>query len=98
MITDVVAAAWPHAGSIHNTGTHHWADFDPGFVTIVRSQFPDLPPDAVALAMRLWGRMHGLVTLEVYGQLRNLTDNPAKVYQGEITDLLTCLGLHNPQR
>ncbi|OPG14785.1 TetR-like C-terminal domain-containing protein [Microbispora sp. GKU 823] len=59
----------------------------------VREKFPDLPPAAVALALRVWGRMHGLVALEIYGHLRTLTNEPAAVYRDEMTDLIRSLGL-----
>jgi hypothetical protein len=52
-----------------------------------------LPPAAVALALRVWGRMHGLVALEVYGHLRTQTRNPAKLYRAEMIDMIKSLGL-----
>jgi hypothetical protein len=61
-------------------------------VAEVRRDFPDLPPAAVALALRMWGRMHGLVALEVYGHLRGQTTDPAKLYEAELSDLVRSLG------
>jgi AcrR family transcriptional regulator len=92
-LTDLVAAAWPHANTVQNGGGHQWSDFEPDLVAEVRESFPDLPPAAVALALRVWGRMHGLVTLEIYGHLRMQTRNPAKLYRAEMLDLVTSLGL-----
>lgn len=92
-LTALVADAWPHAAPSQSTGGHRWSDFDPGLVATVRGSFPDLPPAAVALALRVWGRMHGLVALEVYGHLQTQTRNPANLYRDEMTDLLRSLGL-----
>lgn len=60
---------------------------------MVQERFPGLPPAAVALALRVWGRLHGLVSLEVYGHLRHQTLDPGKVYRAEMLDLLASLGL-----
>ncbi|MEV4171363.1 TetR-like C-terminal domain-containing protein [Nonomuraea sp. NPDC049709] len=48
---------------------------------------------AVALALRMWGRMHGLISLEVYGHLSTQTGDPAKPYHAELLDRLRSLGL-----
>jgi AcrR family transcriptional regulator len=92
-LTALVAAAWPHAESLQPDGGHRWPDFDAGLVADVRAQFPDLPPAAIALSLRVWGRMHGLVSLEVYGHLRGQTDNPGNIYRVELLDLIGSLGL-----
>ncbi|MEU1008751.1 TetR-like C-terminal domain-containing protein [Streptomyces sp. NPDC005890] len=55
--------------------------------------FPDLPPAAVALARRIWGHLHGLVSLEVYGHLRTQTSSPDKLFREEIAQLTRTLGL-----
>jgi AcrR family transcriptional regulator len=89
----LVAATWPHAEPRQSNGDHRWSDFDPVLVTAVRESFPDLPPAAVALALRVWGRMHGLVTLEIYGHLEFQTSSPAKLYRAELTDLIGSLGV-----
>ncbi|MEU3726444.1 TetR-like C-terminal domain-containing protein [Streptomyces sp. NPDC031705] len=54
----------------------------------VRPAFPGPPPAAVALAMRLWGRLHGLVTLEIYGHLRTRTASPDQLVREELDDLV----------
>jgi AcrR family transcriptional regulator len=92
-ITALVAAAWPHAKSTQARGDHKWSDFDTSLVADARACFPDLPPSAVALALRVWGRMHGLVALEIYGHLRTQTQEPAKLYRAEMTDLITSLNI-----
>ncbi|WP_028938487.1 TetR/AcrR family transcriptional regulator [Pseudonocardia spinosispora] len=92
MLTQLVAATWADASTVQPTGRYRWSDFDPGLVALVRENHPELPPDAVGLAIRVWGRMHGLVTLEVYGHLRNLTTTPAKLYDSELVDLISSLG------
>jgi AcrR family transcriptional regulator len=90
VLTGLVADAWPH---VEDAGDFGWSDFVPGFVDMIRASFPDLPPEAVALAMRMWGRMHGLVSLEVYGHLRPQMTDPAKLYRAELLDMIRTLGL-----
>lgn len=61
VLTGLVAAAWPRAQALLSDSDYAWSDF----AAVTKESFPDLPPAAVALAMRVWGRMHGLVALEV---------------------------------
>lgn len=91
VLTGIVADAWPHVTV--SDDDYAWSDFVPGFADVIRASFPDLPPAAVALAMRVWGRLHGLVALEVYGHLRPQINDPAKLYRAELLDLATTLGL-----
>jgi AcrR family transcriptional regulator len=91
-LTGLVAGAWPSAQE-GAPPDYDWSVFDSGLAAQVQEQFPGLPPAAVALAMRLWGRMHGLVSLEVYGHLRPLTNDPARLYADELADLVRSYGL-----
>ncbi|MET9259678.1 TetR/AcrR family transcriptional regulator [Amycolatopsis sp. NPDC004079] len=93
VLTGLVADAWPHASKRLSDDGYDWADFDPGFAAVIRGEFPDLPPAAVALAMRVWGRMHGLVALEVYGHLRPQVLDPGRLYRAELLDLTKTLGI-----
>ncbi|MGA4538936.1 TetR/AcrR family transcriptional regulator [Uniformispora flossi] len=95
-LTGLVAGAWPQAHRLQSDTAYAWSDFDPALVATVRELFPDLPPEGVALALRVWGRMHGLVSLEIYGHLRHQTSDPGKVYRSEIGDLIRSLGLPAP--
>ncbi|MDA1358990.1 TetR/AcrR family transcriptional regulator [Glycomyces luteolus] len=91
-LTGLVAAAWP----LQDQGPQEeytWDDFDPGLADLIKTKFPDLPPGAVALALRVWGRMHGLVALEVYGHLGSQAKDPARLYRAELRDLARSLGL-----
>jgi hypothetical protein len=47
----------------------------------------------VALALRIWGHLHGLVSLEIYGHLRTQTMNPGKLFHEELTQLVRSLGI-----
>ncbi|MGN9842698.1 TetR/AcrR family transcriptional regulator [Nonomuraea sp. H19] len=96
-LTGLVAAAWTHAEAVQSDGDHRWSDFEPGLIDELRATYPDLPPAAVALALRVWGRMHGLVALETYGHLRSQTRNPAKLYRSELIDLIRSLALPPPR-
>lgn len=90
----LVAAAWPTARKHRRGGgEYRWADFDRDLVAHTREDFPDLPPAGIALTLRVWGRMHGLMALEIYGHLGPLIDNPATVYHDEMRDLVASLGL-----
>ncbi|MFJ1767919.1 TetR/AcrR family transcriptional regulator [Amycolatopsis sp. NPDC088138] len=92
-LTSVVAGAWVHAQHLYPADGHRWSDFDPGFAALVKEAFPELPPAGVALAMRVWGRLHGLVSLQVYGHLLTQIQDPETLYRGEIADLVRALGL-----
>ncbi|WP_242454627.1 TetR/AcrR family transcriptional regulator [Bailinhaonella thermotolerans] len=92
-LTELAAAAWPYAKATQASTDHQWSDFSPGLADTIREHFPDLPPAAVALALRMWGRMHGLISLEVYGHLGTQTGDPAKLYHAELLDLIRSLGL-----
>ncbi|MER6303482.1 WHG domain-containing protein [Kitasatospora sp. NPDC001539] len=70
-----------------------WDDFDPGLLEKVRPAFPALPPAGVALALRIWGHLHGLVALEVYGHLRAQTSAPDKLFRAELAQLIRSLGI-----
>ncbi|WP_253772350.1 TetR/AcrR family transcriptional regulator [Goodfellowiella coeruleoviolacea] len=96
-LTGLVAAAWPRARTRQPHDGYAWHDFDPGLVSLVRAEFPDLPPAAVALALRVWGRLHGLVSLEIYGHLRGQYHDPARLYRVEVLDLIHSLGLTPPE-
>ncbi|MEV0374456.1 TetR/AcrR family transcriptional regulator [Streptomyces sp. NPDC050636] len=86
-------AAWPHAEHLYAGSDFNWSDFDAGLLDKVRPAFPDLPPAAVALALRIWGHLHGLVSLEVYGHLHTQTISPDKLFREELTALVRSLGI-----
>ncbi|KUJ65788.1 TetR family transcriptional regulator [Streptomyces albus subsp. albus] len=92
-IAALAAAAWSPARPPYDDGDFTWADFDPGLLGKVRPAFPDLPPAGVALALRIWGHLHGLVALEVYGHLRAQTLSPTKLFGAELSQLVRSLGL-----
>ncbi len=91
-IAALAAAAGDRAGSPAPGPAFTWDDFDPGLLAKVRSAFPDLPPSGVALALRIWGHLHGLVTLEVHGHLRAQTLAPGKLFRSELAQLIRSLG------
>ncbi|MFI9511002.1 TetR/AcrR family transcriptional regulator [Nocardia sp. NPDC052566] len=92
-LVELVAAAWPHAQRLQAGDEVDWADFDADLAAHVRAEFPSLPPSGLALALRMWGRMHGLIALEVYGHLIPQSQDPAKLYHAEMLDLVRSLGL-----
>ncbi|NNH71077.1 TetR/AcrR family transcriptional regulator [Nocardia uniformis] len=73
--------------------SYDWSDMNMEFTAIARERFPDLQPTTLALALRIWGRMHGLVTLEIDGVLRPQISNPAMLYHEELEALSASLGL-----
>ncbi|MFI0716307.1 TetR/AcrR family transcriptional regulator [Streptomyces inhibens] len=92
-LAGLAADAWPHAEPLYAGSGFQWSDFDAGLVDKVRAAFPDLPPAAVALALRIWGHLHGLVSLEIYGHLLTQTPAPEKLYREELARLIRSLGL-----
>ncbi|NUR60743.1 MAG: TetR/AcrR family transcriptional regulator [Catenulispora sp.] len=92
-VTNLAAAAWPHAEHLQHGGDFAWSDFDPALAADVRTAFPDLPPAALALALRIRGRLHGLVSLEVYGHTQGTTAASARLFDEEVSELLQSLGL-----
>lgn len=95
-LTGLAAGAWPHAEKHYADNGFEWSDFDPKLVGEVKTEFPNLPPAAVAIALRIWGHLHGLVSLEILGHLRSQTTHPAKLYHNEIRHLIRSLGLNPP--
>ncbi|MEV0201910.1 TetR/AcrR family transcriptional regulator [Nonomuraea sp. NPDC050691] len=96
-IAALADAAWPHARHLYAHGDFQWSDFDAGLLDKVRPAFPDLPPAGVALALRIWGHLHGLVSLEIYGHLHTQTINPGKLFQEELTQLVRSLGIDSKE-
>ncbi|MFI0986960.1 TetR/AcrR family transcriptional regulator [Streptomyces exfoliatus] len=96
-LTALAAAAWPHAEALYRDSAFTWSDFDAGLLDKVRPAFPELPPAAVALALRIWGHLHGLVALEVYGHLGRQTASPDKLFQEELAQLVRTLGVPLPR-
>ncbi|MEU6996031.1 TetR/AcrR family transcriptional regulator [Streptomyces sp. NPDC046465] len=47
-----------------------------------------LPPPATALFMSAWGRLHGLVVLEVFGHTSFLGDHQAEIFRLSVRSLL----------
>lgn len=93
VLLELVASAWPEAAASQEGLDYDWSDFRPSLTALTRESFPDLPPAAVALCLRLWSRMHGLLTLEIYGHLHHQVTSPAKLYEADMHDLIRTLGL-----
>lgn len=92
-LVGLVAAVWPRRPGRADDDDFAWTDFAPELAGHIRSDFPGLPPAGLALALRMWGRMHGLVALEVYGHLGPRTAGPAKLFRAEMDALVAELGL-----
>ncbi|MFI9723506.1 TetR/AcrR family transcriptional regulator [Streptomyces sp. NPDC052396] len=92
-IAALADAAWASAERTHGESDFGWDDFDPGLLDKVRPGFPELPPAGVALALRIWGHLHGLIALEIYGHLRAQTLSPDKLFAAELAQLVRSLGL-----
>ncbi|WP_280458977.1 TetR/AcrR family transcriptional regulator [Nocardia carnea] len=92
-LVGLIAAAWPRITRRTGDSSFDWTDFTAELVAHVRADYPGLPPAGLALALRVWGRMHGLVALEVYGHLRSQTPEPGKLFHAEMSDLVRELDL-----
>ncbi|MBP2329462.1 AcrR family transcriptional regulator [Kibdelosporangium banguiense] len=95
-LTELAAAAWPNAEHLYADSDFQWSDFDPALLDEVRPHLPGLPPAAVALALRIWGHLHGLVILEIHGHLRGGTKTMDKLFREELIQLVRSLGLPAP--
>ncbi|MGW4094294.1 TetR/AcrR family transcriptional regulator [Nocardia sp. NPDC004750] len=95
-LTELAAGAWPSARSLYTDYGFEWSDFDPALVEKVRAEFPNLPPAVIAVALRIWGHLHGLVSLEIRGSLGAQTINPDKLYRNEVGALIRSFGLEPP--
>jgi len=73
-------------------GVEGWSAFPDRYLARVRTDVPDLSPAMAALALRVWGRMHGLVNLEVHGHLRAVFTDPVALYDAELRDLVRTVG------
>ncbi|WP_028922233.1 TetR/AcrR family transcriptional regulator [Pseudonocardia acaciae] len=76
------------SGSANGPDGAEWSDFPPAYVAKVRAEAPELSPAVAALALRVWGRIHGLVTLEIYGHLRSVSNDPAALQRADLHDLV----------
>ncbi|MEV4096285.1 TetR/AcrR family transcriptional regulator [Streptosporangium saharense] len=91
-LTRLVAVAWPRARHLQPDDTS-WSDLHPDYVAKIQEDLPDVPPAAAALALRVWGRMHGLVALEIDGHIHPVAGNPAALHHAEMLDLVRSLNL-----
>ncbi|HWO60897.1 MAG TPA: TetR/AcrR family transcriptional regulator [Umezawaea sp.] len=94
----LVAAAWPRIADQHDARAYAWSDFDPDFVGQARTAHPGLPPAVIALTLRVWGRMHGLVALEVHGVLGPRARDALHLFRDELRDITRTLGLNHEAR
>lgn len=90
-LTRLVAAADPPMPEANS-----WAELHPDYVAKIREDLPDVTPAAAALALRVWGRMHGLVALEIDGHIHPVARDPAALHYAEMLDLVASLGLARP--
>lgn len=63
-----------------------------GYLARIQADTTDLSPAVAALALRAWGRLHGLVTLEVHGHLRPAFNEPATLFEAVLLDVVGSAG------
>lgn len=54
---------------------------------------PDMPAEAISAALAAWGRIHGLVSLEVFGQLAWMLADAGDLFAAELELMIGDLGL-----
>jgi hypothetical protein len=59
----------------------------------VADAHPDLTAEGVAFHLRALARLHGMISMEVYGQLSPLVTDAAPLYRAELRALIRDLGL-----
>ncbi|MFD3675313.1 TetR/AcrR family transcriptional regulator [Streptomyces sp. NPDC058613] len=92
-VLDVVGGAWDHVPAENREDKTGWEDFQASLAEPARAQFPHLPPQALSLSLRIWGRMYGPVALEVFGYLAGQVNDPAELYRREVDAIISLLGL-----
>jgi AcrR family transcriptional regulator len=88
LLTGLVAAAWSPDESGADKRGYRWSDFRASFAATIQDELPGLAPATVALSLRIWGRLHGLISLEVYGHLRPQLHDAGKLFESDVQDLL----------
>lgn len=85
----LVAAVCPAPGRpADGSNGADWSEFPPAYAGKVRAEAPGVSPAVAALTLRVWGRIHGLVVLEVYGQLGSVSNDPAAIQRADLLDLV----------
>ncbi len=64
-----------------------------GEVALAAQIDPELPPTLIGVLLGTWAQFHGLITLEVLGQLDWIYDDVTVFFESEIARLLDGLGL-----
>ena len=60
-----------------------------------RGGFPGAPVPVVAFGLSAWTRLHGLVTLEVFGHLAPAVGDGAALFQQELDAIIRQSGLRD---
>ncbi len=63
---------------------------------VIAKRLQHYPPEVFYAALTGWIRLHGLVSLEVFGHLSPLLPDPGELYRQEIAGLLGMIGLEEP--
>jgi AcrR family transcriptional regulator len=86
----VADEVWPKHPEL--TANARWSDFPSDYVSKIRTDAPEITAALAALALRVWARIHGLVTLEVYGHLRAVYNDPAAIQRADLISIVEYLG------
>ncbi|WP_051899310.1 TetR/AcrR family transcriptional regulator [Sciscionella sediminilitoris] len=91
-LLEFAEATLPHSRLTAASTAYQWSDFDDALTERVQAALPDLPPEGIALGLRIWARLHGLVAFELDGRIRAPSTVAATIYDDEITHLLRSAG------
>ncbi|MCL5998061.1 MAG: TetR/AcrR family transcriptional regulator [Chloroflexi bacterium] len=92
LILAVMQAAQPLGGASRAWMPHMPAALREQLAAVIKTRGYHVPTHTLYLALSSWSRLHGLVSLEVFGQLQPLLGDPADLYRYEVQSLLSQAG------
>jgi AcrR family transcriptional regulator len=96
VLLGIVADALRHGGALPKLPRDEAVTYQGPFGQWLAHAHTDLTQAGVAFHLRAMARLHGLISMEVYGQLSPLVTDAAPLYRAELRLLVAELGLPTP--